>query len=304
VSRSIVHVRRKKKDADPLRSAWHILEDWLEVNRERIVRIGAIALGLVLVVALLYYFLEYREQQRQQAFADAYEKFTATVGAAPAALPGAAAAKSYPDAQAKYGDAGAAFEALADDYSSYEDVGRYYAGLSYLEIQPDKGLSLLGQAAEDGSKVRDEARLALAEYKKRSGDYAGAEAAYAKLADEPGNMPRFFVLNRLASVKEALGKPVEAAALYKEVVDADRNSQFGTEAEKGLQRTDPVAAAALPPKAPTGGSPSYTQTGPGRAGSTPMTLPPGALPPGAMPPGAIPPGAVPPGAIPGGAPNK
>ena len=111
MSRSIVHVRRKKKDADPLRSAWHILEDWLEVNRERIVRIGAIALGLVLVVALLYYFLEFREQQRQQAFADAYEKFTATIGAPPAGLPGAAAAKSYPDAQAKYGDAGAAFEA-------------------------------------------------------------------------------------------------------------------------------------------------------------------------------------------------
>lgn len=291
MSRSIVHVRRKRKDADPLRSAWHILEEWLEVNRTRIVAIGAIAIGLILVVAILYYFLEYREQQQQRAFAAAYEKFTAPVGGAPA-LPGAIGAPktTYPDAKAKYTDAAQAFMALSDDYSAYEDVGRYYAGLSYLEVEPDRGVKLLEEVAGGGSEVQYEARLAVAEHYNRAGDLQKAEAAYDKLQNDPGNLPRFFILTRLGSVKERLGKQAEAAQLYKTVVDADRNSEFGTEAEKGLQRVDPAAAAALPPKASPGGAPFGGPGGPGVQGGAgmPPGMPPGM--PGLPPGGPRPPG--------------
>jgi hypothetical protein len=257
VSRSIVHVRRKKKDADPLRSAWHVLEDWLEVNRQRIVVISAITVGLIALVALGYYFFDYRGEQRKTAFAAAFDKFTATVGTAPA-TPGLPMAKkvNYETEEAKYTEAGAAFEQLANDYSAYHDIGRYYAGLSYLKVQPDKGIALLEPLASGKTDARNEARLALAEHFDRVGDFAKAEQYYQQLADDPGQLPRFYVLNQLGQVKERLSKPAEAAPLYKLVVDADRNSPFGVEAEKGLQRVDPVAAAALPPKAapsPTGG---------------------------------------------------
>jgi tetratricopeptide (TPR) repeat protein len=261
VSRSIVHVRRKKKDADPLRSAWHILEDWLEFNRQRIVVIGGITVGLVALVALGYYFFDYRGEQRQAAFAAAFEKFTATVGTAPA-TPGMPAAKkvNYETEEAKYTDAGAAFEQLANDYSAYHDIGRYYAGLSYLKVQPDKGIGLLEPLASGSSDARYESRLALAEHFDRAGDYAKAEQYYQQLADDPGKFPRFYILNQLGQVKERLSKPAEAAPLYRVVIDADRNSAFGVEAEKGLQRVDPVAAAALPPKAaPTGPAPYSAQ---------------------------------------------
>jgi tetratricopeptide (TPR) repeat protein len=276
VSRSIVHVKRKRKDADPLRSAWHILEDWLEVNRRRIVTIGAIAAGLVLLVAVLYYVFEYRAEQQQRAFAEAFEKFTATVGAAPAVpgMPGAPA-KTYATKEEKFADAAKAFEQLADDYSAFDDVGRYYAGLSYLEIEPAKGVSLLEGVASSDAEITREAQLALGEYFLRSGEDARAEQQFEKLSNDPGNLPRFYILNRLAAAKERAGKPTEAAALYKQVVDADRNSEFGVEAEKGLQRVDPAAAAALPPKTPASGSPSFTQQG-GRAGAPAVPgLPPG-----------------------------
>ena len=276
VSRSIVHVKRKKKDADALRSAWHILEDWLEVNRERIVTIGGIALGLLLLVAVLYYVFEYRAELQQRAFSEAYEKFTATVGSTPA-QPGVfgGTTKTYPTKEEKYADAAKSFEQLADDYSVFDHVGRYYAGLSYLEIEPDKGVKHLEEVAGSDAEIAREAQLALGEYFLRSGDNARAEQQFEKLSNDPGNLPRFYILNRLASAKERLGKPAEAAGLYKQVVDAERNSEFGIEAEKGLQRVDPAAAAALPPKTPAAGSPSFTQQG----SRTDTPLGPG-LPPG------------------------
>jgi tetratricopeptide (TPR) repeat protein len=254
VSRSIVHVRRKKKDTDPLRSAWHILEDWMEVNRRRILTIAGVAVGLAAAFGLAYYFLDYREERRLEAFSAAFDKFTATVGAQPAPTPGLPSKKvNFPDEQTKYAESAAAFERLADDYSSYRDIGRYYAGVSYLHTaEADKGVRLLEEIAGGGSESRYEARLALAEHFEKVGAFDRAEEYYQKLADDPGKLPRFYVLNQLASVKERLGKPAEAAPLYKLVVDADRNGAFGAEAEKGLQRVDPAAAAALPPKAAMG----------------------------------------------------
>lgn len=263
VSKSIVHVRRKKKDADPLRSAWHILEDWMEVNRERIVMISGIAAGALVLFGLAYYFLDYRTQSRLAAYSAAYDKYTATVGPAPATAgptaPGASKV-TYPDDQTKYTESAAAFESLANDYSDYRDIGHYYAGLSYLQIQPDKGIQMLQPLADGTSDIRAEATLALAEYYDKAGTYDQAEIYFQKIADNPGKLPRMYVLNRLASVKEHLNKQAEAAALYKTVIDVDRNAPTGLEAEKGLQRVDPKMAAALPPKTPTG-NPSNTVRG-------------------------------------------
>lgn len=260
MSRSIVHVRRKKKDADPLRSAWHILEDWVEVNRQRILTISGIAVGLVAIVGLIYYFVEYRGDKERAAYAAAFDKFTATVGAQPAMPAGLPATSkvTFPDEQTKYKESAAAFEQLASDYSGYRDLGHYYAGLSYLHTEPDKGIQTLQALADGSSDLKYESRLALAEHFSANGADDKAETAYQQLADDPGKLPRFYILNQLAEVKERRGKPSEAAALYKTVVDTDRTSSFGTDAEKGLQRVDPAAAAALPPKTPVGSNPSNT----------------------------------------------
>ena len=285
MSRSITSVRRKKKkDADPLRSAWHILEDWLEVNRRQIVTLGGMAVGTVLVVGLLWYFLDYRRQAQLQAFNDAYGKFTATVGPAPATpLAAGVTPVTFPDEQTKYTEAAAAFERLGSDYSSYRDVANYYAGLSYLEIKPERGIELLQPVADGSGELRYYAQLALGEYYLKAGTFDKAEPFLQKLSDEPGPIPRFFVLTRLGKVKESLSKPAEAAPLYKLIVDADRNGPYGVEAERGLQRVDPAAAAALPPKsAPqSGGNPSNTVMQGGPRGGAPG-MPPGGL-PGGMP---------------------
>jgi tetratricopeptide (TPR) repeat protein len=259
VSRSITHVRRKKKDTDPLRSAWHVLEEWVELNGRRILTISGIALGAVVLFGLLYYFLEYRHERQNAAFNEAYQKFTATVGAKPAtAAFGDANKVTYPDNQTKYTESAAAFEKLASDYSGYRDVANYYAALSYFEVQPEKGEQLLQGLATGSSDLKYEARLALAEHYAKTGAFDKAEPYYQQLADDPGKLPRFYILVQLGEVKERLNKPAEAAPLYKQVVDADRNGTFGPDAEKGLQRVDPAAAAALPPKnaAPVNGGPN------------------------------------------------
>lgn len=284
VSRSITKVRRKKKDADPLRSAWHILEDWLEVNRRQIVTLGGIAVGTVLVVGLLWYFLDYRKQAQMQAYNDAFAKFTATVGPAPATAPGGGPTPvTYPDAQTKFTESAAAFERLGNEYSGFRDVANYYAGLSYLEIKPERGIELLSPIADGSSELRSYARVALGEYYLKVGSFDLAEPILQKLSDEPGPIPRFFVLTRLGKVKEGLSKPAEAAPLYKLIVDADRNGTYGAEAERGLQRVDPAAAAALPPKnAPQSGANPSNSVIQGGPGGTMPGMPPGAV-PGGMP---------------------
>ncbi len=130
---------------------------------------------------------------------------------------------------------------------------------------------MLADLGNGSSDVARQAQLAHGEYALKTGDYAAAEAAFQKLADDPGPVPRLFVLNSLAVAKERLAKPAEAAALYKEVVSVDRDSQVGTAAEKGLQRVDPAAAAALPAKsaAGPGGGLAHTQSSsPGLPGGT------------------------------------
>jgi tetratricopeptide (TPR) repeat protein len=271
LARSIIHAGKRKKETDPLRSAWHILEEWVEINRRQILMICGVAVGVGLLFALAYYFMDYRREVRLAAFAVAYDKFTAEVveGAAPeTTVPGKV---TYPDEATKYADAAAAFEALAEDYSAYAELGRYYAALCYLHTDAEKGAKMLADLGNGSSDVARQAQLAHGEYALKTGDYAAAEAAFQKLADDPGPVPRLFVLNSLAVAKERLAKPAEAAALYKEVVSVDRDSQVGTAAEKGLQRVDPAAAAALPAKsaAGPGGGLAHTQSSsPGLPGGT------------------------------------
>jgi hypothetical protein len=287
-TRSIRTVRKKRKDVDALRSAWFILEEWIEVNKRPILTISAIAMGLVIVFGTFYYFFQYRTSKALNAYAAAFEKLTATVpgkDAEPAA-PVDPKQVTYPDETTKYNDAGAAFEQLANDHSVYRDVGRYYAGICFLHTDADKGTKLLEEIAAGSSEVRNNARLALAEQYAKQGAFDKAETAYEQLASEPMGMPVQYLKTRLGWVEERLNKPQEAAKSYREAVDIDRNSAVGMEAEKGLQRVDPKQAASLPPKAPVPGAPGglpgmpgmpggapgmptpYTQTGPG--GTTPF----------------------------------
>jgi hypothetical protein len=285
VPRSVRPAPVTHKDRDAFRSSYFSLQEWVAVNSRPILVIGGIAVGLALVVGLVYYFTEYRRNQALAAYADAYSKYTATVGASPAtpAMPGQPTV-SFPDTQTKFREAAAAFEKLADDYSGYRDIGRYYAGLSYLENGDDKGLALLQGIADGDSEVANEARLALAEQYLKRGDHANAESLYTKLVEDPKGLPSSFLKTRLGLVKERLTKPAEAAALYRQVVDTDRTSPAGIEAEKGLQRVDPKQAASLPPKAPPAGPPGGFPSGtfPGAGGAPTPGPPPGF---GGAPPG-------------------
>jgi len=280
-TKSIRTVRKKRKDVDALRSAWIVLEEWVELNKRPILVFSAIAAGLVLLVGTLYYFFQYRTSKAYNAYAAAYEKLTAPVvaaGAQPATPAADPKQVTYPDDAAKYNDAGSAFETLASDYSSYRDIGTYYAGVCYLHTDADKGMKLLQQVADGSSDVKNQARLALAEQYAKQGAFDKAETLYEQLGAAPEGLPVQYIKTRLGWVEEKLNKPTEAATSYRAAVDIDRNSTVGVEAEKGLQRVDPKQAASLPPKAPTGagafpggppGTPMpYTQTGPG--GATPF----------------------------------
>src|SRR5262249_38618699 len=142
-------------------------QDWLQdKGRPIVIAVGAL-IGVVLLYFIGSYFFHFRQARAERAFAAAFEKYNAQVQdpTTPATTP--PLGKTYTDETTKWQETAAAFEQLANDYSSYfGTIGRYYAGVAYLHLDDgrDKGLGLLRQVADkNDERASDFARLALAE---------------------------------------------------------------------------------------------------------------------------------------------
>jgi len=223
-------------------------QEWLQERGRPVV----IAIGVIAAVILLYaagsYFLESRKTKAQTAFAEALEKFNAQVldpsAPPPTQLP---TAKSYSDEDTKWRESAEAFERLANDYSGYySTIGRYYAGVSYLHFDRDKGLSLLDQVGgKNDHPTSDLARLALAENYANNGDYDKAISLYQQLLNSPGNLKPAIQLG-LGGVYEKNGDTEKAVEAYFEAAKPDRASGAGADAEKRLQALAPDRIKDLP----------------------------------------------------------
>ena len=242
-----VSVKEMKFKHDPMIRFYERTQEWLqERGRPVVIGVGILA-GVILLYVAGSYYLDYRKTKAETAYAEAIEKFNATVLDATSTPTAPPTGKTYADEQTKWQESGEAFERLANDYSGYySTTGRYYAGVCYLHIDRDKGISLLEQAAGKNDRpTSDLARLALAENYSANGDTEKAIALYEQLRGSASNLkPVVEVgLGKLYEKTGDIGKAVEA---YLEAAKPDRSSGAGAEAEKRLQALAPDRLKELP----------------------------------------------------------
>lgn len=241
-----VSVKEMKFKHDPMVRFYDRTQEWLQERSRPVV----IAVGVIIGVILLYvagsYFFEYRKTKAQTAFAEALEKFNAPVQESTSTTP-APTGKFYTDAQTKWQESAEAFERLANDYSSYYGaIGRYYAGVSYLHFDRDKGISFLEQTAgKNELPTSDLARLALAENCAINGDTEKAISLYQQLLTSSRTLKPAVEVG-LARVYEKTGDTDKAVEAYLEAAKFDRTSGAGAEAEKRLQALAPDRLKELP----------------------------------------------------------
>ena len=233
------HQRLRAKDLkrDPMRDAYTRLSEWTESNRDAVKRIGLGALAVLVVGGLIYYFTAYRTSSAQNAFAAAYEIYTAPVGDNNLTK----APVFFPTDEAKYRRAAEAFENVANSYSgSYGETARYFAGVSQLKFDPAKGKATLEALSRDNSATGRLAAFALAEQHKEEAQFAKAIELYRGLMRQGGELPASVLKLHLADALRLQGTRDEASNLYFEIASDGRKAAAAAAAAKAK---DPTAKA-------------------------------------------------------------
>ncbi|HWC75931.1 MAG TPA: tetratricopeptide repeat protein [Blastocatellia bacterium] len=234
---------------DPMIRLYEKTQDWLqERGRPLVIAIAILAGGVVLYLAGDYYF-QYRASKAQTAFAEAFEKYSAQVIETQTTTQ---VGKYYTDEKQKWTESAEAFEKLANEYPGYyKGMGRYYAGLSYLHIDPARGVQMLQEAIGSGdAEVADQARLALAEHYAATGDVDNARSNYEGLLASP-TIPPQAVHFGLGKLYEASGETEKAVGAYFEAAKFDRETGQSSDAEKRLSALAPDRVKELPASAPS-----------------------------------------------------
>jgi tetratricopeptide (TPR) repeat protein len=244
-----VTVKEMKFRHDPMIRLYEKTQDWLQQRgRPLIIGIAALA-GLFVVYMAGDFFFEYRASKAAAAFADAYEKFSAQVIDTQTTNQ---VGKYYTDETQKWQESAEAFERLANEYPGYYGaMGRYYAGIASLHIDPPKGVQLLQEAIDKGDpEVADQSRLALAEHYAVTGDTEKAASLYEGLLNS-SFIPRQVVHFGLGKLYEGSGDAEKAIEAYFEAAKADRETGQSSDAEKRLSTLAPDRVKDLPASGPS-----------------------------------------------------
>ena len=246
--RDRITVKEMKFRNDPMVRLYEKTQDWLQERGRPVVIAAGVVAGLIIIYTAGYYFLEYRESKAAAAFAVAFEKYRAPVFDAATPAPPNPVGKSYSDEKVKWQESADAFEKLSNEYSSYYGtIGRYYAGLSYLHIDRDRGLQLLQQAADKKEQpTSDLARMAIAENYLANGDMEKAIPAFEGLLNS-SHVPGPSVQMGLGRAYEKADNTEKAVEAYFEAAKAERESGVSGDAEKRLSALAPGRLKDLPP---------------------------------------------------------
>ena len=241
-------VKELKVRNDPMIRFYEQAQEWLQdKGRPLVIGIGVVV-GLILLYTVGTYFFQYRKDRAAAAFAQAFEVYNAPVQDPTAVATTAVVGKSYNDEATKWQESADAFERLANDYSGYRALGRYYAGVSYLHLDNshDKGVNLLEQtAALNDQPSSDLARLALAEYYATQGNTEKSLALYQQLLNS-ANLLKPAIQYAMGRVYEKSGDKQKAIDSYFEAAKADRATGNTSDAEKRLAALAPDRVKELP----------------------------------------------------------
>lgn len=230
---------------DELREGVEHAGQWARGHSDEL-RIGVlVAAVLVLLIAGISYFQQYRKSEAERAFTEATEIFHAPV-AGEQQDPAPAGTTTYATDKEKYEKAMAAFDGVHRRYGSTPAGlrARYYSALCGVELgkfaEADKELKDI--AGKGGDALEPAlARLALAESSRRQGKTQDAIDAYRKLVDDQKHpLPRDHALMRLATLLEQTEKKAEAAKEYRTLAEQFPRSVYASEARS---RADAIEAA-------------------------------------------------------------
>ena len=207
-------------------------------NRDRIV-IGAVALGLVVVLMGGYFWWRNRgEDQANAAFGNAMSVTQGQIVPAPT-VPGATQAPgTYPTEQARADAALAAFRDVIAQYPSSTAAkgARYHIASLLLSMNrmPDAEAAFREAIAEGDSTVyASVSQLGLAESLIGQGKHDEGIRILNDLAgNRDGDLPIDGVLMRLGNASLKAGKAQEARAFFRRVADEFPQSRYAAEARQ------------------------------------------------------------------------
>ena len=243
VRKNRIAAKELKFRNDPMVRLYEHTQDYLQ-DKTRPVLMGiGIVVGLVALYFIGSWFFSSRSANAQEAFAKAYDKYKAPVLDAPSATQ---TGTYYTDENQKWQETAKAFEDLANDYGSFAAIGNYYAGVSYLHTDPNKGVALLKKAVDKNEQpTSDLAELALAENNLATGDAQAAIPIYEKLLKSK-YVPIPVVQTSLGKAYEKAGDKQKAIDAYFEAAKASRATTTSSDAEKRLSVLAPEKIKELP----------------------------------------------------------
>lgn len=217
------------------------------------VRTIVYAVGGVLLLALLgvgiYYWRGHRQQEANQALAQAVKVYDAQVTAT-GAKPNDPDEPSFSTEAARRTRAKELLAKVRDDYGSTDaaDVaGLYLARIAADEGRLDEARRLWSDFVDEhgGSLLASEARLNLVDLDRKQGK--GEEVVQelrAMLEKGDAPLPQDVILNELGKTLEQLHRPQEAIQSYQRILDEFPQSPYRMEAQQKISTLDPTRAPA------------------------------------------------------------
>ena len=211
----------------------------LRENQNRVLAIVGIALALLVAAGGFYFWKSGQEDKAGVLLGNAYAIRQSAI-APPSTLPGAAQAPNTFPTEIARGDAAiAAFQQVVTSYPSTSAAVAAHYEIAATQLE----LGRFAEAEAGFNKVAEEkqepysstARLGLAEALLAQGKNDQALKLLTDLsAERDGPLPIESVLIQLARANVKAGKPQEARAAYKRVVDEFADSQYAADARQAL----------------------------------------------------------------------
>lgn len=223
-------ISRKELKKDEFATEVSKTYEFLQQQREKLIRVGVIAAVVALVVVAGYFIVVKRRASANDRLGDAMQLYYPAPGVIDV---------NYPDDKSRYGEAERRFAAVAAKYSWLKQgmIARYFEGLSAQKIgKTDEAIRQLDIVARKGDEhYSGLAKFALAGVYAQTGKPAEAEKLYRELAQHPTDtVPKETALLALADELSA-SKPAEAQKIYQELKkEAPKTSAAAEQADKRL----------------------------------------------------------------------
>jgi predicted negative regulator of RcsB-dependent stress response len=190
--------------------------DYLSTHRKQVVRLGGIALALVVLVAAVFYYRTSQLSVREQVLGEAMALSSAPVGGPPQG-----GGPSFPTQTAKDDAVTKAFTKLVSDYSGTEEayIAEYYLGAQALDAgKVDEARKKYQDVADHaGANYASLAKLAIAQLDFAENRLPESEALLKDLMDHPTDLvsktQATFTYARVISQ----AKPDEARKLFMQI---------------------------------------------------------------------------------------